>query len=184
MRNIDASNYAIITPEAVFNQNYGSLCYFAFQLIADKSIAEDLVQDAFVAYWSNKENVSSHPLAIKDFLYTSVRNSCLNLIRRKKVLERYLNSRTETDFSEEKIVHKIIESELIEKLYQAINTLPDGCKKVFKLGYLEGLSNTKIAETLNISVNTVRAQKQRGLKALKTRLDYESFTIFIAIFIN
>ncbi|MFA4868811.1 MAG: RNA polymerase sigma-70 factor [Pedobacter sp.] len=184
MRNIDASNHALITPETVFNQNYGSLCYFAFQLIADKSIAEDLVQDAFVAYWSNKENVSTHPLAIKDFLYTAVRNSCLNLIRRKKVLERYLNSRNETDFSEEKIVHKIIESELIEKLYQAINTLPDGCKKVFKLGYLEGLSNTKIAETLNISVNTVRAQKQRGLKALKTRLDYESLAIFIAVFFN
>ncbi|MNL56682.1 ECF RNA polymerase sigma factor SigW [compost metagenome] len=81
-------------------------------------------------------------------------------------------------------MHKIIESELIEKLYQAISTLPEGCKKVFKLGYLEGLSNTKIAETLNISVNTVRAQKQRGLKALKTRLDYESFAIFIAVFFN
>lgn len=184
MRNIDANDHSLITPEMVFNQNYGSLCYFSFQLIGDKSIAEDLVQDAFVAYWSNKGKVSDHPLAIKDYLYTAVRNSCLNLIRRKKVLERYLNSRTENDFSEEKIIHKIIESELIEKLYQAINTLPDGCKKVFKLGYLEGLSNTKIAETLNISINTVRAQKQRGLKALKTRLDYESFLILVAILIN
>jgi RNA polymerase sigma-70 factor (family 1) len=184
MKKIDANDHSFCTPETVFNQNYGSLCYFAFQLIGDTSIAKDLVQDAFVAYWSNKDKVATHPLAIKDYLYTAVRNACLNHIRRRKVLERYLNSRNVNDFTEEKIIHKIIESELIDRLYQAIDTLPEACAKVFKLGYLEGLSNSKIAETLNISVNTVRTQKQRGLKALKARLDFETFILFTVICCN
>jgi len=172
---------AFANAELVFRQYYGRLCYFAFKFLNDRTLAEDIAQDAFVAYWNNRMNVSDDPKAIKDYLYSAIKNSCLNISRRKKVMDKYLNSRSEEDFKEEKLIHTIIESEIIESLYLAINALPDSCRKVFRLGYLEGLSNAKIAEQLNISINTVRAQKQRGLKALRLKLDVETFIAFVIL---
>lgn len=145
-------------------------------------MAEDVAQDAFMAFWKNRHSVANNDLAIKDYLYTSVRNSCLNLLRREKVISRYLNARSPEDYSEDVLLHGLIEAEVMDALHKAINSLPDACRKVFTLG-LEGLSNSKIAEQLNISIHTVKTQKQRGLKALRAKLDVETFSLLL-IFLN
>lgn len=166
-------------PEYLFKAYYGRLCYYAFQFIKDRSMAEDVAQDAFVAYWKNRLSIAKHDTAIKDYLYTSVRNSCLNLLRREKVIGRYMDSRSPEDYSEDKLLHTLIEAEVIDALHKAINTLPDACRKVFTLGYLDGLSNSKIAEQLNISIHTVKTQKQRGLKVLRTKLDVKTWSVLL-----
>jgi len=177
-------NDIILTqPEFLFREYYGRLCYFAFKFLNDSSLAEDVAQDAFLAYWNNRANVSDSPNAIKDFLYSSVRNSCLNIIRREKVIGRYLDAQSDEDFKEEVIIRSIVETEIINNLHVAINTLPVACRKVFELGYLEGLSNASIAEKLNISINTVRAQKQRGLKVLRVRFNVDPLTTVIFLYL-
>src|SRR4051794_24115173 len=86
----DARESEVLSAEELFKRYYPRLCHFAFQMLNDHVMAEDIVQDAFVAYWDNKEMVSSNTLSIRSFLYTSIRNSCYNISRRKKVVERYI----------------------------------------------------------------------------------------------
>ena len=62
----------------------------------------------------------------------------------------------------------MIEEELLGQLYRAIEELPTECARVFKLG-LEGLSNQEIADTLKVSIHTVKTQKQRAMTTLKNR---------------
>ncbi len=171
----------IFKPEDVFKEYYGRLSYFAFQFVNDKSIAEDLVQDAFLAYWAHKSSVSDHPQAIKDFLYRAVRNAALNLLKRKKVQERYFFLRNVEQFENEKVLETIIQAEAMANLHQAVSQLPESCKNVFLLAYFQGLSNPEIAQELNISINTVRNHKYNGLKILRSHLDVKAFMIFMAI---
>ena len=56
----------------------------------------------------------------------------------------------------------MIETEIFSRLRKAIEKLPRECRKVFELCYFEGMNNEKAAQTLRISIETVKAQKKRA----------------------
>ena len=174
-------NYAKSESELIFKEYFGRLSYFAFQFVNDQQIAEDLVQDAFVAFWAKKQEISEHPIAIKNFLYTSVRFAALNHIKRQKVHARYFLLTNKDYYSSAKILENIIEAEVSAKLHYVISNLPKRCRDVFRLAYFEELTNSKIAEKLGISINTVRNHKQNGLKILRSQLDIESFMVILIL---
>lgn len=58
----------------------------------------------------------------------------------------------------------------MEEIFQTIERLPNECRKVFKLSYIEGMEICKVAETLHISENTVKTQRLRARKFLKENL--------------
>jgi RNA polymerase sigma-70 factor (ECF subfamily) len=64
----------------------------------------------------------------------------------------------------------MIESELYHEIFIAINTLPPKCSQIFKMLYIEGKDYLQIARELNLSINTVRNQKARGILLLRQRL--------------
>ena len=77
---------------------------------------------------------------------------------------------------------EFIRNELRVEIHQAINSLPDKCKEVFKLSYLYGMKNKEIADALNISLRTVEAHMYKALKILRERLSHlHEFIIFIIL---
>ncbi|TCK80588.1 RNA polymerase sigma-70 factor [Albibacterium bauzanense] len=173
-----------LSIEYLFRKHYSRLCHFAWQILSDNELIEDIVQDAFMGYWNNKHTIANNDIAIKNFLYTSVRHACYNIIRREKVEQRYhLLNQTET-VEELQTIAKIIRAEVMDEIYKIIQTMPNGCQSIFRLGYLEGLTNPQIAEQLNISINTVKTQKQRGLKIIKSKLSPELFSLLTLVFIE
>lgn len=150
----------------------------------DINPAEDLVQDAFITFLEQKERISSHPIAVKSFLYTTVKHSCLNRLRHDKVVDRYHKKNVAEVLEEPKILEGMVHAEVMAELYEALNSLPPGCAMVLKYGYLEGLQNHKIAEIMNVSVNTVKSQKQRALNLIRLRLGDSAYLLLIALFAN
>ncbi len=173
-----------VSEKDVFHLYYVSLCHFAWQLLRDNYLVEDIVQYAFLVYFKQKDDISDHPIAIKNFLYSTVRNACYNTIRHEKVKVRYQTvAGLREEWEDPETLDAMIRSEVIEQIYRVITTLPEGCQQVFRLGYLEGLANPKIAEKLGISINTVKKQKQRGFKILREQLNPELF-LLLSLFHN
>ncbi len=160
----------------LFDLYYARLCYFAHKIIGNKEGAEDIVQDAFVAYWKNQADFDNEP-SIKSFLYLTVKNACLNVIRHETVIKRYAEIQDNTSLEEEKITSDIIRSEVAGEIHAAIAALPQGCRQVLTLAYFEGLKNDEIAQELEISVNTVKTQKARALQLLRLKLDVGSLVL-------
>lgn len=173
-----------LSPEELFKKYYPRLCHFAWQFVHDRDLVEDVAQDAFMAYWNNQHAVADDDIAIKNFLYSSVRNACLNRSRHEKVVQRFLGRYHPDEFEESHVMANIIRSEVMDEIYRIMQAMPDGCRQVFRLGYLEGLSNYKIAEELNISVNTVKTQKQRGVKLIKNKFNPELLGLLLLFLIN
>lgn len=163
----------------LFDLYYTRLCYFAHKLIGNKEDAEDIVQDAFVAYWKKQTDFDNEP-SIKSFLYLTVKNACLNVIRHENVAKRFAESQDTTSLEDEKITDQIIRSEVAGEIYTAITALPPGCRQVLTLAYFEGLKNDEIAQELDISVNTVKTQKARALQLLRLKLDVGSLVLVMA----
>ncbi len=156
--------------ELIFKKYYPRLCAFAIDFLEDKEDAEDIVQDVFKVYLEKNNIISTDELAIKSFLYSSVKNACLNKFRHQKVKDKYCQVFAQEEESDSHGLDNIIHAEIVGSLYEAINELPKGCAIVIRMGYLEGLKNPQIAETLGISINTVKTQKQRGLTLLRQKL--------------
>lgn len=166
----------------LFEQHYKSLCHFAWKLCGDLTEAEDLVQDAFIAYFNHEDHVSTNESAVKNFLYTSVRYAFLNSKRREKVVEKYWLTTPFSEYSQESLELNIIHSEVIAEVHKIMESMPPGCQIVFKMGYFEGLSNQEIAKELNLSINTIKTQKQRALKTIMKKLHPEFLPIVLIWF--
>lgn len=167
-----------LEPASLFKAYYPRLCYFAFQFTGDKDLARDIAQEAFVSYLGQRGQVTPHPVAIKNFLYTTVRNACLNLLRHEKVVEKFAASQSAPPPDDTTVVLTMIRSEVLGEINRVLQTLPEACQVIIRLGYIEGLKNQEIAHQLNISINTVKTQKKRGLHLLRQRLNPEIYSLF------
>ncbi|WP_177181289.1 RNA polymerase sigma-70 factor [Parapedobacter koreensis] len=151
--------------KAIFDLFNKRLLYLATTIVHDEAMAADIVQDAFVKLWNRRESFNDM-MAVKAFLYLCVKNSCRNEYKHNKVVEKYL-SRQEEPIESPIMMAKIIEAEVLNNLYNAIEKLPVACREVVLLSYFEGMSNQEVAKQLNISINTVKTQKLRALRNLR-----------------
>jgi len=170
--------------EELFKNNYAKLCHFALQFLKDEDAAKDIVQETFVVYWNKKEDLDAEGVPATGFLFSAVRNACLNKLRREKLEHGFLNQQDADPAEDAIVLNAMIRSEVIAELNHVITTLPVNCQRIFRMGYLEGLKNPEIAKELDISINTVKTQKKRGLELLKMRLSPDFFAILIVCLIH
>ena len=67
------------------------------------------------------------------------------------------------------VLNEIIREEVLHEVYAAIEALPFQCRRVFKMCYVDGLSNPEIAERSNLSVHTVKNYKVRAIGLLRLK---------------
>ena len=155
--------------ELLFREFYPSMCVVAMRFVADQDAAEDIAQEAFIKLWEKRTAYEDIP-SLKTFLYVSVKNLCFNHIRNKKDTIDY----TSPEAQNKEAVFKdfLIEEEAYRIIEDAVNALPPKSQKIIKM-HLDGKQNKEIAETLNISVNSVKTLKYNALSSLKLSLkDY------------
>jgi RNA polymerase sigma-70 factor (family 1) len=151
----------------LIKRHLGELTYFSFQIVRNIDISEEIASEAFLKLWNNKENLLQ-PNAAKSYLFVTAKNASLDYIRRLKVMhQREQDIQNFVDSITPNIEEAIIRTELVSKLYQAIQSLAPQYQQVVRLEYLEGLSLKEIATSMKISVNTVKTYRARGLMKLR-----------------
>jgi RNA polymerase sigma-70 factor (ECF subfamily) len=163
----------------VFDSYFNALCAFGYNYIREVSVVEDLVQDAFISLWERHQDLDNIN-AVKSYLYTSVRNKCLNHLKHKLVKQKNEDALISELESDHYFEGKVIEEEVFNQLSLEIRNLPDSAQKIMLL-VLDGLSNPEIADKLNISVNTVKTQKKIAYAKLKYRLSPLLRTILFSL---
>ena len=73
----------------LFDDYYQALCLFAVDYLGDDAEAADVVQECFIKYWAHRTEFD-HLMKIRAFLYTVVRNNCLNILRNDRRRQKYL----------------------------------------------------------------------------------------------
>lgn len=154
----------------IFRKYYRPLCFFAYKYVPDVFECQDIVSDTFRKLFEAKEGFETR-MAIKAFLYITTKNACLIFIRdSKKKNDRqkefaYLSSEKEDSFLTE-----MMKAELVNQIYNEIENLPPQAKEVLKLIYKEEQSTDKIAEQLDIAIQSVRTNKAYALYLLRNIL--------------
>jgi RNA polymerase sigma-70 factor, ECF subfamily len=156
--------------EKVFKRYYKALHSYAYTIVKNEDVADDMVQQVFYRMWNSAERVNIQS-SIAAYLYRAVYNESLNYIKHQKIVvahqkETAPHMKSERDTAAGKIINK----ELEQKLRQALNALPEQCRTVFQLSRFENLKYQEIAEQLGISVKTVENQMGKALKIMRVQL--------------
>jgi RNA polymerase sigma-19 factor, ECF subfamily len=163
----------------IFRTYYEPLFRFAARFVREADAAENIVQEVFVKIWINRNKINI-VYDVKTYLYTAVKNHCLNFIKQGKRLSS-IDENTEKIITSVKSPEDEFEkNEKLKAINDAIERLPARCKKIFIMKKYDELSYKEIAEILNISINTVKTQMKRALKFLLRQLEnMNSLIIFL-----
>jgi len=167
----------------IIYKEYWQIMYMAaYNLVKDRSVCEDIVQEVFISLWQRREKLQIKT-SLKSYLYTStVYKVYDHFSKNKKMLKDELFDNFENKIEASNPETKLMHEELIHHLDSIVDTLPDKCKEVYKLSRENMLSNKEIAEQLNISQRTVEGHISKALKILKESLGVAVSIEFIVYF--
>ena len=175
---------------AIYDRHYEVLCRVAYDYVKDQYIAESIVGDTIFHIWERREQLNIQG-PIRRYLIRAVRNKCLDLLASQYV--RRTVSATgggNIDNSDEEYVsfdgvdenHPLgilLEKELEDKVVEAVESLPSECRAVFEKSRFEGKSYQEIADSLGISINTVKYHMKGAIARIYAHL--ERYLIIIGV---
>ena len=125
---------------------------------------DDLVQETYTRLL--RARATGNVNYAKAFLFTTARNAAFDLFRRRQILPVEI-----TDFKELSVLEErpgaadlVDRQHELEVLAEAVRALPDRCRQVILLRYLDGLAYKEIAVQLGISPETVKVQMAKGMR--------------------
>jgi RNA polymerase sigma-70 factor (ECF subfamily) len=152
--------------ERLFREFFPPLMAFARKILVDEDDAREVVQKVFISLWEKRQEVDLST-SLKSYLFTSVHNRSLNVIRDRK---KFSSAEVPEVAGEWDVSTQIESMELEGKIMEVIGSLPEKCREVFELNRFEGMKYSEIAAHLNISVKTVENQMSKALKILREKL--------------
>ncbi|MGI5237620.1 SigE family RNA polymerase sigma factor [Dactylosporangium sp. CA-139066] len=155
---------------ALFSAHYRGLVRLAVLLLHDDGLAEDVVQDAYVALHRRWWRLRDADKALA-YLRTSVVNGARSALRRRGVAERHLareEGRQEPAASAETGALSLLAH---REVLAAVRRLPARQREAIVLRYYGELSEAEIAEAMGVSRGAVKSHAARGMAALRQTLE-------------
>ena len=153
---------------ALFDEHYDGLCRLAYVILGDAHAAEEVVMEVMLKTftgWARIRNKSQTPAYVK----RAVVNLCRSKIRRKGIESRvntqahYMEQIKPPEWDPQ-------QHETAREVWNAVKELPPRQRACIVLHYEQGLPDSEIAEILDCSTGTVRAQLSRARVKLKAAL--------------
>jgi RNA polymerase sigma factor (sigma-70 family) len=126
---------------------------------------DDIVQESYARLL--RAQAAGRVRYARALLFTTARNAALDILRRRRLLP----MATAIDFEELSVreegtgtAHQVDQRYELEVLADAVRALPDRCRQVIMLRYLDELSYKEIAAQLGISPETVKVHMAKGMR--------------------
>ena len=158
------------TFSSLFDTHYSRLYNYAFKVVKEPDLSEELVQETFIKLWENFENIKVSDRSIASFLITTLKNKIIDNYRKRQAREKHTNLyalRTDTETKIDK------QWELAQRIETIYGNLEQKTADIFRLSRDNGLTYKEISKKNNISIKTVELHISKALTAFKKGLkDY------------
>lgn len=155
-------------------QRYSSLVYtIAFKMLNSPSEAEDLTQDVFLNFWK-QEKFDPNRAALSTYLCVITRSRALNRIKHRGSQQRSLD-KLQAMPPPELTASTPLENASLEEQQQALKRvmaeLPDQQRRILEMNFYQGVSQSNIAQQLDLPLGTVKTNARQGLITLRRLLN-------------
>ncbi|MFN8592463.1 MAG: sigma-70 family RNA polymerase sigma factor [Thermomicrobiales bacterium] len=163
----------------VLYDRYSSVVFsFAFRIVSDRELAEEVLQEAFFRAWQQGSNFSSGRGTFITWLLSITHNLAIDEIRRRR--RRPMKAESEEpeqllDVQPDTSAGANVEDEvwlgaLRDTIGQALTQLPAAQREAIEMAYFQGLTQREIAEALGEPLGTIKTRMRLGLQKLKEAL--------------
>ena len=166
--------------EKLYNTCYLGVFRFAMRFLENRQAAEDITTEAFIKLWNARNDLAA-VRNVHSFLFTIVRNACLNHLRDLKRHAAHHSRIQETlsGQSEDSLRQHEIAEEVFRYLDNEIKKLSPQQQAILRY-HLEGMKYEEIGNRLGIAVKTVRNLKSEAVKILRVALGKKDlFALFL-----
>lgn len=151
--------------DTLFRQYYSPLLMYALQYIEDIDDANDVVSAAYEDLWKNFADIDEK--TVKSYLYVSVRNLCIDMLRRRKCHERYVefvSLVSGTSINTGSDIDAAYKESTVKGLF---DKLTPPTSDILRACYVDGKKYKQVAEEMDISVSTVKKHIIKALKIIR-----------------
>lgn len=162
----------------IYRQTGAHLYAVAVRIVRNGSLAEEILQEAFVSVWHHAgayEAAKSQPIT---WLVSIVRNRCLDLLRKREVDTVTLSGASDEDAASFDIpsegptpVDLLLAGADARAVRTCVDGLDPGPRQAIALAFFQGLSHGELAAHLREPLGTVKSWVRRGLEKLRHCLD-------------
>lgn len=148
----------------------------ALRVVKDPTVAEDVVQEAFLSVWRQARTYDRDRGSLRTWLLTVVRNRAIDRLRSEHSrptgwaadLDSILDLASDSDVWAD--VSAAIDRDSVRA---GLGRLPAEQRRTIELAYFSGLTHVEIAETMDVPLGTVKGRMRMGLQKLRLDL-YEA----------
>lgn len=151
--------------ERIFREMTPGLFRFALTYTMNEDSAEDIVQDIFTRLWTMIPSLPDNT-NLSAYLYSSVKNSCLNYYKHLQVEDANQSKLTEALVYAGSLEYED-DSELLDKVWGCLQKLPDQQRKVLEMKIFQNMSYREIARALDLSEGSVHTHVKRAYKFIR-----------------
>jgi RNA polymerase sigma-70 factor (ECF subfamily) len=158
----DQQSFAVL-----FRRHWGRVFEVSRRILRSEHLAEEAVQEVFLRIWRKREALADVD-SFDAYLFISVRNHVINVLRRSDARVERLDSRSDhIPDNTMALDHQLQQKDLQSLLDEAVNGLPQQQRIAFRLAHQSGLGINDIGMAMGISRNTVRNHLARALQSLR-----------------
>jgi RNA polymerase sigma-70 factor, ECF subfamily len=160
--------------EVIFDRHADAAFSLAYRMCGRRSMAEDVVQDAFLSLWRSGARYDRTRGGVRSWVLRVVHNRAIDAFRRETI-------RSSRDVHDEGIAERIASTERTEveaerrdeaqQVRSALGGLPADQRQVIELAFFGGFSHSQIAEMLKLPTGTVKGRMRLGMTKMRISLD-------------
>lgn len=161
--------------EVLYTETCQHMFFLAKSIVKSDEEAMDIIHDSYICVFQKLDNIKNLS-GFKSYLRTTVANRCKNYLRKKKPL--YLSDMTEDgeEFELEdidgEIPDELLENkDVIECVRRVVESLPEEQRMCVILRYYDEMSLQEIADTLEVSLGTVKSRLSRASKKMRDEIE-------------
>ena len=148
----------------------------AQRVVRQSHLAEEIVQEAFMAVWRNPEGYDAERGSVKSWLMGMVHHRAVDLVRREESYRRRAEDsipeamQEQVDHADD-VVQQVGLPEERRIVRAALDELPAEQRDVLTLMYFEGMSQSQIAERTGLPLGTVKSRTLLGMRRMRASLE-------------
>lgn len=154
--------------QQIYRREAGAMIGIAARIVKRRELAEEVVQEAFVAIWRNASRFDASIGAGRAWLFQIVRNRALNMLRDTSrelpTEEEAINAAVDADADYENAYERLANSSALKR---CLDELEPRRRQGILLAFVEGLSHGEIAAKLKVPLGTTKSWLRRSLIALR-----------------
>ena len=157
----------------ILYERYKTMAYsIAYRITNDATLAEDVVQDAFLGAWRNAGRYMDSRGSVKTWLLSIVHHRAIDAVRRRRPTSELPES---ADAPPQALIAPDIWPEVAadldaEAVRGALSVLSDVQREAIELAYYGGLTQQEIADRTGTPLGTVKSRMRLGLLAMRRAL--------------